>query len=106
MTRATMSQRPTSLTNRGAHAGDRHRHPVRVSVRLCLLQKCAAGTYHILIGQLLLQDWTVVKIMATAIGVGMVCMFVLNRLGKVNMRNRSSWLPTSLAGCCSGSDLA
>lgn len=48
-----------------------------------LLQKGGVGTYYILIGQLLLQDWTVVKIMATAIGVGMIGIFVLNRLGKV-----------------------
>ena len=31
-----------------------------------LLQKGGVGTYHILIGQLLFQDWTVVRIMMTA----------------------------------------
>ena len=40
-----------------------------------LLQKGGVGTYHILIGQLLLQDWTVVKIMATAVVVGMIGIF-------------------------------
>jgi hypothetical protein len=39
----------------------------------------------VLIGQLLLQDWTVVKIILTAIAVGMIGVFTLHHFGKVNL---------------------
>ena len=58
-----------------------------------LLQKGGVGTYHILIGQLLFQDWTVVKIMLTAIVVGMVGIFTLHHFAKVNLHTK----PTKLA---------
>ena len=41
--------------------------------------------YNVLIGQLLLQDFTVVKIMVSAVIVGMVGIFTLNRFAKVNL---------------------
>lgn len=63
-----------------------------------LLQKGGVGTYHILIGQLLLQDWTVVKIMATAIGVGMIGIFVLNRFAKVDMHLQPTKLGSNILG--------
>ncbi len=50
-----------------------------------LLQKGGVAKYNVLIGQLLLQDFTVVKIMVSAIIVGMVGIFTLNRLAKVNL---------------------
>jgi len=50
-----------------------------------LLQKGGVGKYHILLGQLLLQDWTVVKVMMTAIVVGMVGIFALHHFAKVNL---------------------
>jgi uncharacterized protein len=63
-----------------------------------LLQKGGVGTYHILIGQLLLQDWTVVKIMATAIVVGMVGIFTLHRLAKVKLHIKPTKLGPNLIG--------
>jgi hypothetical protein len=48
-----------------------------------LLQKGGVGKFNVLIGQLLLQDWTVAKIMLTAIVVGMVGIFALHHFGKV-----------------------
>lgn len=58
-----------------------------------LLQKGGVGSYHILIGQLLFQDWTVAKIMATAIVVGMADIFPLHYFAKVNL----SIKPTKVA---------
>ena len=50
-----------------------------------LLQKGGVGKYNVLIGQLLLQDFTVAKIMMTAIVVGMVGVFTLHHFAKVNL---------------------
>ncbi len=50
-----------------------------------LLQKGGVAKYNVLIGQLLLQDFTVVKIMMTAVVVGMVGIFTLNHFAKVNL---------------------
>ena len=63
-----------------------------------LLQKGGVGTYHILIGQLLFQDWTVVKIMLTAIVVGMVGIFVLHHFAKVNLHTKPTKLASNIAG--------
>ncbi|MDQ3415412.1 MAG: YeeE/YedE family protein [Verrucomicrobiota bacterium] len=50
-----------------------------------LLQKGGAAKFNILIGQLLLQDWTVAKIMLSAIVVGMLGIYPLHRAAKVNL---------------------
>ena len=63
-----------------------------------LLQKGGVGTYHILIGQLLFQDWTVVKIMLTAIVVGMVGIFTLHHFAKVNLHIKPTKLAPNIAG--------
>lgn len=42
--------------------------------------------YHILVGVLLLQDFTVIKVMLTAIIVGMIGLAVLHRLGKLQLK--------------------
>lgn len=51
-----------------------------------LLQKGGAAKYHILVGVLLFQDFTVIKVMASAIVVGMVGLFALNRAGKIEFK--------------------
>lgn len=63
-----------------------------------LLQKGGVGTYHILIGQLLFQDWTVVKIMATAVVVGMVGIFTLHHFAKVNLHIKPTKLGSNVIG--------
>lgn len=63
-----------------------------------LLQKGGVGTYHILIGQLLLQDWTVVKIMMTAVVVGMVGIFTLHHFAKVNLHIKPTKLGPNIIG--------
>src|ERR1039457_943018 len=50
-----------------------------------LLQKGGVGKFHVLIGQLLLQDFTVAKVMLTAIVVGMIGVFTLHHFAKVNL---------------------
>lgn len=45
-----------------------------------LLQKGGVANYHVLEGQLLLQDFTVIKVMLSAILVGMVGIHVLHRM--------------------------
>jgi len=63
-----------------------------------LLQKGGVGKYHVLLGQLLLQDWTVVKIMMTAVVVGMVGIFVLHHFAKVNLHIKPTKLGPNIIG--------
>jgi len=63
-----------------------------------LLQKGGVGKYHILIGQLLLQDWTVVKVMLTAVVVGMVGIFALHHFAKVNLHIKPTKLGANIIG--------
>lgn len=50
-----------------------------------LLQKGGVAKYHILIGVLLLEDFTVIKVMLSAIVVGMIGIFSMHRLGMVEL---------------------
>lgn len=50
-----------------------------------LLQKGGVGKYNVLIGQLLLQDFTVAKLMLTAVVTGMIGVFTLHHFAKVNL---------------------
>lgn len=63
-----------------------------------LLQKGGVGKYHILIGQLLLQDFTVMKVMLTAILVGMVGIFTLHRFAKVNLHLKPTRVGPNIIG--------
>jgi len=63
-----------------------------------LLQKGGAAKFNVLIGQLLLQDWTVAKIMMSAILVGMVGVFVLHRAAKVNLHLKPTRLGPNIIG--------
>ena len=72
-----------------------------------LLQKGGVGKYHILMGQLLLQDFTVVKIMLTAIVVGMVGIFTLHRFAKVNLHIKPTQIgPNVIGGLIFGAGFA
>jgi len=50
-----------------------------------LLQKGGVAKYHVLIGSLLLQDFTVFKVMIAAMLVGMIGLFPLAWMGKVKL---------------------
>ena len=72
-----------------------------------LLQKGGVGKFNILIGQLLLQDFTVVKIMLTAIIVGMVGVFTLHHFAKVNLHIRPTTIgPNVIGGLVFGAGFA
>ena len=63
-----------------------------------LLQKGGVGKFNILIGQLLLQDWTVAKIMLTAIIVGMIGVFALHHFAKVNLHIKPTRIGSNIIG--------
>jgi hypothetical protein len=63
-----------------------------------LLQKGGVGKFNVLIGQLLLQDWTVAKIMLTAIVVGMIGVFTLHHFAKVNLHIKPTRIGSNIIG--------
>ena len=63
-----------------------------------LLQKGGVGKYNVLIGQLLLQDWTVVKVMLSAIIVGMIGIATLHHFEKVNLHLKPTRIGANVIG--------
>lgn len=63
-----------------------------------LLQKGGVGKFNVLIGQLLLQDFTVAKIILTAIVVGMVGIFTLHHFAKVNLHIKPTRIGANIIG--------
>jgi uncharacterized protein len=63
-----------------------------------LLQKGGVGKFNVLIGQLLLQDWTVAKIMLTAIVVGMIGIFPFHHFAKVNLHIEPTRIGANIIG--------
>lgn len=63
-----------------------------------LLQKGGVGKFHILIGQLLLQDWTVAKIMLTAIVVGMIGVFTLHHFSRIRLHIKPTHVGSNIIG--------
>ncbi len=63
-----------------------------------LLQKGGVGKYHILIGQLLLRDFTVAKVMGTAIFVGMLGIFLMHWMGLVKLHIKATRIGANVIG--------
>ncbi len=63
-----------------------------------LLQKGGVAKFNVLIGQLLLQDFTVAKVMLTAIVVGMAGIFTLHHFGKVNLQIKPTRVSANVIG--------
>lgn len=63
-----------------------------------LLQKGGAAKFHVLIGVLLLEDWTVVKIMLTAIAVGMPGIYAMKALGLIELKLKPTRLASNVLG--------
>lgn len=63
-----------------------------------LLQKGGVGKFNVLIGQLLLQDFTVAKVMLTAIVVGMFGLFTLHHFGKVKLHVKPTRIGANVIG--------
>lgn len=63
-----------------------------------LLQKGGATTYEVIIGQLILTDFTVVKIMLTAVVTGMIGVHLLRSLGLAELHPKPGSLGSTAIG--------
>lgn len=63
-----------------------------------MLQKGGATKYHIILGQLLLTDFTVVKIMLSAVITGMLGVHLLRSLGLAKLHPKPGSIGTSVIG--------
>jgi uncharacterized protein len=63
-----------------------------------LLQKGGVAKYHILLGALLLEDFTVIKVMLSAIIVGMLGIFTLHGLGLVELHIKPTRYAANVLG--------
>jgi uncharacterized protein len=63
-----------------------------------LLQKGGVGKFNVITGALLLQDWTVAKVMLTAIVVGMVGIFTLHHFAQVNLHLKPTRIGANIIG--------
>ena len=63
-----------------------------------LLQKGGVARYEVLMGQFLLTDFTVIKVMLTAIIVGMLGVFSLRALGLVELHVKPTRYAANIAG--------
>ncbi|HUE70433.1 MAG TPA: YeeE/YedE thiosulfate transporter family protein [Pirellulaceae bacterium] len=63
-----------------------------------LLQKGGVAKYHVLIGVLLLEDFTVIKVMLSAIVVGMIGVFGLYALGLVKLHVKPTRYAANILG--------
>ncbi|MEP2777002.1 MAG: YeeE/YedE thiosulfate transporter family protein [Luteolibacter sp.] len=72
-----------------------------------LLQKGGVGKYNVLIGQLLLEDYTVIKIMMSAVAVGSVGVFFMHRMGLVKLHIKDTIIGAqSIGGLLFGAGFA
>lgn len=63
-----------------------------------LLQKGGVAKYHVLIGQLLLADFTVVKVMLSAVIVGSVGIHFMHRAGMVELHIKPTRFASNIIG--------
>lgn len=63
-----------------------------------LLQKGGVAKYHVLVGALLLEDFTVMKVMLTAIVVGMVGILTLHHFGLVTLQIKPTKYAANIIG--------
>jgi len=68
-----------------------------------LLQKGGVTKYDVIINQLLLTDFTVVKIMLSAVVTGMIGLYIMQRLGWIELRPKvGSWGKNAIGGLIFG----
>jgi len=63
-----------------------------------LLQKGGVCEYEVILGQLLLRDFTVVKVILTAIVTGMIGIYALRSAGRVSLHKKPGSLGASVPG--------
>ena len=66
-----------------------------------LLQKGRVGKFRVIVGQFLLKDWTVVKVMLTAVAVGAVGVWTMVGMGMVSLHIK----PAAFGGVIAGAIL-
>jgi uncharacterized protein len=72
-----------------------------------LLQKGRVAKFHVIVGQFLFRDWTVVKIMGTAVVVGSIGIYALLPTEAVSLHIKPLvWLGIVLGGLCFGAGMA
>jgi hypothetical protein len=68
-----------------------------------LLQKGGVTKYDVILGQLLLEDFTVVKIMLSAVVTGMIGIHLMKSLGWIQLKPKSgSWGKSAIGGLIFG----
>ena len=68
-----------------------------------LLQKGGVTKYDVILGQLLLEDYTVIKIMLSAVVTGMIGIHLMKSLGWVQLNPKSgSWGKNAIGGLIFG----
>lgn len=72
-----------------------------------LLQKGRVAKFHVIVGQFILKDWTVAKVMGTAVVVGSVGVYALVSSGQANLHVKPFLLAgVLLGGVCFGVGMA
>ena len=72
-----------------------------------LLQKGRVAKFHVIVGQFLFRDWTVVKIMGTAVVVGAIGIYALLPTGAVSLHIKPLvWIGIVGGGICFGAGMA
>lgn len=72
-----------------------------------LLQKGGVTKYDVIINQLLLTDFTVLKIMLSAVVAGMIGLYIMQGLGWIKMRPKTgSWGKNAIGGLIFGAGFA
>jgi len=72
-----------------------------------LLQKGGVTKYDVIINQLLLTDFTVVKIMLSAVVTGMIGLYIMQMLGWIKLRPKAgSWGKNAIGGLIFGGGFA
>ncbi|PAY16871.1 YeeE/YedE family protein [Rhodopirellula sp. SM50] len=72
-----------------------------------LLQKGRVAKFHVIVNQFLFRDWTVVKIMGTAVVVGAIGIYALQPTGAVSLHVKPLvWLGIVAGGICFGAGMA
>jgi uncharacterized membrane protein YedE/YeeE len=83
------------------HANRRAQLGIGLAAGMCfgfLLQKGGVTDYDVIIGQLVLADFTVIKVMLSAAVVGMVGVYFLEALGLARLHPKPGSAGTSIAG--------
>lgn len=62
------------------------------------LQKSGVVMYNLIIAQLMLIDFTVIKVMLTAVAVGMIGIYALKQMGKAQLHLKPGSFSTSVVG--------